>query len=138
VQTIQIRVIGGLVPGNHRPSSDDADLTDSRGSFLSEELRVLFYERVPFRRHFGFDKNSRHRAGRLASTAVRTGRGIDIHLLLIGATLDTVNGTNINARQLFSADARLTYYVGQPSCSAPASFIVIVSIHRGEVLPLLG
>ena len=76
-------------------------------------MRVLFNKRVPFCRHLTFDKNSRHRARRLASTAVRTGRGIYIHLLLVGATLDTVNGTNINARQLFSADARLTYDVGQ-------------------------
>ncbi len=83
------------------------------GFFLSEELRVLFDKCVPFCRNCIFDKDGRHRAGRLASSAVRTGRGIYVHLLVIGATLDTVNGTNINARQLFGADAWLTYYVGQ-------------------------
>jgi len=93
---------------------------------------------VPFRRHFGFDKDSRHGAGRLAGTAIGTGRGIYVHLRLIGATLDTVNGTNIDARQLFCADARLTNYVGQTSCSALASFLVVVGIHRSEMLPLLG
>lgn len=53
---------------------------------------------MPFNRHFGFDKNGRHRTGRLASAAVGTGRGVYVHLLMIGATLDTVNGTNIDAR----------------------------------------
>lgn len=114
-------------------------MTDSTGFFLSEELRVLFDKRLPFRRHFSFDKNSRHRAGRLASSAVRAGRGIYVHLLLIGATLDTVNGTNINARQLFSADARLTYYVRQNFLLRTGAILFeVVSIHRSEMLPLLG
>jgi hypothetical protein len=106
--------------------------------YLSKEARVLLNEFMPFRRHFGFDKNGRHRAGWLASAAVGTGRGIYVHLLLIGAALDTVNGANIDARQFLSADTRLTYYVGQTSCSALASFLKVVGIHRSEVLPLLG
>jgi hypothetical protein len=93
---------------------------------------------MPFRRHFGFDKDGRHRAGGLASTAICAGRGIYVHLRLIGATLDTVNGTNIDARQFFGANAGLTNNVGQTSCSALASSLVIVGVNGREVLPLLG
>ena len=105
--------------------------------YLSEELRVLLYEAIPLCRDACLDKNSRHRADRLAGAAVGTGGGIYIHLLVIGATLDTVNRTNINARQLLRADARLTYYVGQTSRSGLASLLEVLGVHSSEVLPLL-
>jgi hypothetical protein len=93
---------------------------------------------MPLGRHVGFEKNGRDRADWLACGAVSAGRWVYVHLLLIGATLNTVNGTNINAGQLFRANARLTYYVGQNSLLRSASFLEVLSVHRSEVLPLLG
>ena len=72
---------------------------------------------MPFRRHVGFSKDRGYRTGGHASIAVCTGCGIYVHLLVIGATLDAINGTNIDARQVFGADARLAYHVGQTSRS---------------------
>jgi hypothetical protein len=105
---------------------------------LLEEVGVLSNEALPFFRHVRLKKDSRHRAGGHASSAVNAGRWIYEHLLLCGATLNTVNGANIDARQFFGADARLTDNVGQTSRSAVASFLIIVGVNCREVLPLLG
>src|SRR5262249_50613906 len=99
-------------------------------TWLSEERRVLAYKVLPFGGHVGLKKNRGHRASRLARSAVNAGRGIYVHLLLIWATLNAVNRANINTRQFFGADARLTYPVGQDvlrrnrviCCSSPRSF----------------
>ena len=109
-----------------------------RKSRLLEEFGVLSNEAIPLGRHIGYGKDRRHRAGWHASSALNAGRWIYVHLLLAGATLNAVNGTNIDARQFFSADARLTNNVGQTSCSALASLLEIVGINGREVLPLLG
>jgi hypothetical protein len=109
-----------------------------RKSRLLEEFRVLSNEAIPLGGHIGFDENRGYRAGWHASSAVNAGRWIYVHLFLTGATLNTVNGTNIDARQFFGANARLTDNVGQTSCSALASFFEIVGVNGREVLPLLG
>jgi len=109
-----------------------------RKSRLLEEVRVLSNEAIPLGWHNGFDENRRYRAGWHASPAVNAGRWIYVHLLLTGATLNTINGTNIDARQFFGANAGLTNNVGQTSCSALASLLVIVGVNGREVLPLLG
>jgi len=56
---------------------------------------------------------------------------------MIGAALYAVNGTNINARQIFGVEARLAYHVGQAS-SSRASLLVVICVHLCEMLPLLG
>ena len=105
---------------------------------LLEEVGVLTNEGLPFHRHMRLQEDSRHRAGGHASSAVNAGRRIYEHLLLRGATLNTVNGANIDARQFFGADARLTDNVGQTSRSAVVSFFKILGVNCREVLPLLG
>jgi hypothetical protein len=94
---------------------------------------------LPLSWHLGRDIYRRHRARWLTRSTVNAGCGIYKHLRLIGATLNAVNRANINARQLFGANAGLTYHVGQTSRSALASFVQkIVGIHLSEMLPLLG
>jgi hypothetical protein len=83
-------------------------------------------------------ENCRHRARQHARVTVNACHGIDVHLLLIRATLYAVNRTYIDASQIGCADAGLTYHIGQASCSAFASLLKVVSIHLGEMLPLLG
>jgi hypothetical protein len=108
------------------------------GKPLLEEFGVLSNEAIPLAGDIRFDENGGHRAGWYAGSTVNAGHWIYVHLLLTGATLNTINGTNIDARQLLGADARLTNNVGQTSCSALASLLVIVGINGSEVLPLLG
>jgi len=72
---------------------------------------------MPFRWHVDFSKDRRYRTGRNASIAISAACGIDVHLLVIGAPLNAINWTNIDARQVFGVDARLAYHVGQTSRS---------------------
>src|SRR6202040_369245 len=88
--------------------------------------------------HEGVQENRLHRASRHASSTVDAVRWIYVHLLLIGATLNTINGTDIDACQFFRADAGLTNNVGQTSRSAVASLLVVVGVNGREVLPLFG
>jgi hypothetical protein len=87
------------------------------GMSLSEKLGVLRDERFPLGWHVRFSKNCRYRTSWDARVTVDAGRGVYVHLLLIGAALYAVNGTNINARQVFGVEARLAYHVGQTSSS---------------------
>jgi hypothetical protein len=80
---------------------------------LLKELRVLFNKAVPPGRHVGFGENCRHRARRYTRIAIGAGCGVYITLLLIGATLNAVNGTHIDASQCLGAEAWLTYHVCQ-------------------------
>jgi hypothetical protein len=84
---------------------------------LSEKLSVLPDKALPLCRHVRFSENRRHRTSWDARVTVSAGRGVYVHLLVIGAALYAVNGADIDARQVFGADARLTYHVGQTSCS---------------------
>jgi len=84
---------------------------------LSEKLSVLCDEAFPPGWHVRFSKNRRHRTSWDARVTVGAGQGVYVHLLMIGATLYAVNGTNINARQVFGVEARLAYHVGQTSSS---------------------
>jgi hypothetical protein len=117
-------------------SEDPCYLTET--SFLSEKLRVCRDEAVPLRRHVLLDEDRAHWTRGHAGIAVNTGYRVDVHLLVIGATLYAVNRAYIDASQIGCADAGLTNNVGQASCSAFESLFKVVSIHLCEMLPLLG
>ena len=54
-----------------------------------------------------------HRALIYAGATINTDSRVYVHLLLKGATLYTINRTNIYAKQLFCADAGFTNYERQ-------------------------
>jgi hypothetical protein len=102
---------------------------------LLEKIGVLTDEGVPLGGHVNLSENRGYRTRWDACVAVSAGGRVDVHLRVSGAALNAVNWTNIDARQVFGGDARLTNYVSQTSCSG-VSLLVVVGVHLSEVLPL--
>jgi hypothetical protein len=75
-----------------------------------KEVCILFNEGVPFGRHLFDKKDGRDRANRLTGGAIGADSRVYIHLLLGGASLYTINWTNINAKEFFGANAGFTNY----------------------------
>ena len=102
---------------------------------MLKEVCILFDEGLPFCGNLCFKKDCRHRANRLTSATISTDNRVYVHLLLCVATLYAINRTNINAKQLFGANARFTNYECQ---IANSILFVVIGINLCVMLPLFG
>jgi hypothetical protein len=92
-------------------------------------------EGLPLRWDIRLVEDGRNGADRSAGITVSADGRINEHLRLSRPPLNAINGTNVDAEQLFRTDTRLTNYESQ-AYSKEASF-VMVGVDLDEVPPLL-
>jgi hypothetical protein len=74
-------------------------------------IRVNLDKFLPFFGHVGISINCLYRASRNTSATINADFGIDEKLGLAIAAVDTIDGTNIDARFVFGANTGLCDYV---------------------------